>query len=158
MSIFVSIPAFRDVEAQHTIACLFDNAAHPDRVFVGVFHQIKPGDQVDRIPYPRPQQVREKRIDADEATGPCFARHIVQSLYHGEEYFLSLDSHMRLLPAWDVLLIEELALCNVRKLFFSFFFFETHFCLHKTTPTLIPALAFSDFFVSSNSDHLVAES
>jgi hypothetical protein len=52
-------------------------------------------------------------IDADEATGPCFARHVTQSLYRGEDYFLSLDSHMRMVQNWDELLIEELSLCKV---------------------------------------------
>lgn len=58
MSIFVSLPAYRDVEAQHTIQCLFDTAARPERVSVGVFHQCKPGDEIDRIGYARPLQVR----------------------------------------------------------------------------------------------------
>jgi hypothetical protein len=68
-TIFVSIPAYRDIEAQHTINCLFDTAKYPQRVFVGVFHQIKDGDKIDVFPSSRPNQVRELRIDADQATG-----------------------------------------------------------------------------------------
>lgn len=113
-SVFVSIPSFRDVEAQHTIACLFETALRPERVFVGIFHQIKPEDRTHQIGYGRPDQVREKMCDADEATGPCFARHVTQGLYCGEDYFLALDSHMRMVQNWDELLIEELALCEVR--------------------------------------------
>jgi hypothetical protein len=65
-SVFVSIPSFRDVEAQHTIACLFENARHPERVFVGVFHQIKPDDPINRVGYSRPDQVRVEGRKGEE--------------------------------------------------------------------------------------------
>lgn len=113
-TIFVSIPSFRDVETQHTISNLFDVASHPERVYVGVFYQIDVSEEevMFRIPYAYPANVREKRISYVDARGPCYARHVVQSLYQGEHYVLSLDSHMRLVQGWDDLLISQLALCT----------------------------------------------
>ncbi len=115
-SIFVSIPSYRDSEAQHTIACLFEQARWPGRVFVGVYHQVKcpEDDGVFRVASPLPDNVRSMVVDADEATGPCKARHVIQTqLYRGEDYVLSLDSHMRLVQHWDEICIAELAKCPV---------------------------------------------
>jgi hypothetical protein len=38
-SIFVGIPSYRDSECQHTVSSLFNNAAHPERIFVGICFQ-----------------------------------------------------------------------------------------------------------------------
>ena len=46
-----------------------------------------------------------------EAAGPCWARHLAQGLWQGEDYFLQLDSHMRFRPGWDVYLLETLRRC-----------------------------------------------
>lgn len=46
-------------------------------------------------------QVREIRIPYHEATGPCKARKLGQSLWNGEEYWLQIDAHMQCLPGWD---------------------------------------------------------
>jgi [Skp1-protein]-hydroxyproline N-acetylglucosaminyltransferase len=113
-TIFVSVPSYRDGEAQHTIACLYEQARWPERVFVGVYHQVKAGEDaaVFRVPAPLPDNVRSLVVDAEEATGPCKARHVIQQrLYRGEDYLLSLDSHMRLVQHWDELMLAEIAKC-----------------------------------------------
>ena len=38
---------------------------------------------------------REVRVPWREAEGPCFARHLAQQLYRGEQYVLQVDAHMR---------------------------------------------------------------
>src|SRR6185437_2943135 len=38
-------------------------------------------------------------------------RHLVQSLYQGEEYTLQIDSHSRFAQGWDEQMIEMLAEC-----------------------------------------------
>lgn len=114
-SIFVSIPAYRDTEAQHTIDCLFATAGHPERVFVGVLHQLEDEDHASmfRVPYARPHQVRQLIIPAAEATGPCKARHLIQQqLYANQDYFLHFDSHMRTVQDWDCLLLEQWRACG----------------------------------------------
>ena len=117
MSIFVGIPSFRDSEAQHTIANLFDTAKDPNNVFIGVFHQLAEEDKDTcfRIPYKYPENVREEIIDCKEATGPCFARYRVQQLYKGEDFYLSIDSHMRMVEHWDERLKQCWKKCNSEK-------------------------------------------
>ncbi len=41
------------------------------------------------------RQVREVRVPAHEATGPCKARALAAQLWDGEEFFLQVDAHMR---------------------------------------------------------------
>ncbi len=41
------------------------------------------------------RQVREIRIPASEATGPCKARYLATQLWEGEKYYLQIDAHMR---------------------------------------------------------------
>ena len=61
--IFVQIASYRDPECQWTVKDLFEQAAHPERVFVGICWQFD--EQEDKhcfeIPYPRPDQVRVKK-------------------------------------------------------------------------------------------------
>ncbi len=40
-TIFVSIAAYRDDECKDTVSDLFERAARPDRIFVGVVQQLK---------------------------------------------------------------------------------------------------------------------
>lgn len=108
--IFVQIASYRDPECQHTVKDLFEKAAHPERVFVGICWQFVKGedDICFEVPYPRPQQVRVHEVDAHESGGACWARNQVQQLWRGEEYTLQLDSHMRFEPGWDETLLAML--------------------------------------------------
>jgi hypothetical protein len=107
--IFVSIAAFRDPELQHTLKDLFDKAAHPERITVGLIWQFDP--VFDRhcfeVPCPRPGQVREMQFDWRESDGVCWARFLGQALWRGEAYVWQIDSHMRFAPGWDDLLIAD---------------------------------------------------
>jgi [Skp1-protein]-hydroxyproline N-acetylglucosaminyltransferase len=60
-------------------------------------------------------QIRVQHIDAREATGPCWARHMTQKLYKGEEYYLSIDSHTRFIQNWDEVLISLSQRCPSSK-------------------------------------------
>lgn len=114
--IFVQIASYRDDECQWTVKDLFEKAAHPDRVFVGICWQFD--EQEDQHCFQvstRPEQVRIYPVDWREAEGVCWARYHAQQLWEGEEYTLQIDSHMRFVPGWDDLLIEELAACPSEK-------------------------------------------
>lgn len=114
--IFVQIASFRDPECQWTVKDLFEKAAHPERIFVGICWQYNKAEDAHcfAVPYPRPQQVRVIEVDAGESKGVCWARQITQTLWQGEEYTLQIDSHMRFQVGWDNLLIEELAACETQ--------------------------------------------
>jgi hypothetical protein len=119
-TIFVSIASYRDVDCQWTIRDLFEQAAHPERVFVGVCWQWLPeadGDCFDIVT--RPAQVRERRFHISESRGACWARGQAQGLWQGEDYVLQLDAHHRFAPRWDETLIELLRRCPSERPFLS---------------------------------------
>ncbi|KAG2425670.1 hypothetical protein HXX76_013512 [Chlamydomonas incerta] len=114
--IFVSIAAYRDPECAWTLQSLFSAAAHPERVRVGVVWQVHPTEDAGMVRVAgaksHPEwlhRVRQVVVPAAEATGPCKARALAQALWDGEEYVLQLDSHMRMVPGWDELCIQQLA-------------------------------------------------
>lgn len=110
--IFVNIASYRDTECQWTVRDLFEKAANPDRVFVGVCWQFVPGDDDDCFQIEtRPEQVRRIDFHAKESRGVCWARNKVQGLWEGEEFTLQIDSHMRFVEGWDDILLEMYNSC-----------------------------------------------
>ena len=115
-TIFVSIVSYRDPQCSKTIRDLFERAALPHRVFVGVVLQNHPTEDADCAAGAsavggRPAQVREMHCDFREAKGPTWARHRAAQLYGGEDYVLQIDSHMRFRDGWDAYLLAQLAAC-----------------------------------------------
>ncbi len=108
--IFVRIAAYRDPECQYTIQDMFEKATHPERIFAGVVWQYDAVDDAAcfTVPYPRPEQVREIKIDWRKSKGAGWARNKTGTLWRGEEYTLQIDSHMRFEPGWDETLIDML--------------------------------------------------
>lgn len=115
-AIFINIASYRDPECQWTVKDLFEKANNPDRVFVGICWQFD--QEEDKHCFEvvtRPDQVRIMPVDWREAEGVCWARYQTQLLWDGEEYTLMIDSHMRFVPGWDDLMIQELAACDSPK-------------------------------------------
>ena len=114
--IFVNIASYRDPECQWTVKDLYEKAKYPDRIFVGICWQFDPlEDQHCFEVTTRPDQVRIMPVDWREAEGVCWARYQTQQLWEGEEYTFMTDSHMRFVPGWDELMIDELARCESDK-------------------------------------------
>lgn len=110
--IFVSVASYRDTECQWTVKDLFDKAADPSRVFVGIGWQFVPEEDQDCfLVSTRPEQCRVIESDARDSRGVCWARSQIQTLWNGEEYHLQIDSHMRFIEDWDEVLIAMLADC-----------------------------------------------
>ncbi|KAL7534311.1 hypothetical protein ACHAXR_005790, partial [Thalassiosira sp. AJA248-18] len=123
-TIYVAIPSYRDEETWPTIKSLVASACHPERVFVGVVFQVDTFSQeeVQRFttskgsgislesPFQWSEEthIRSITLDCRHATGPCYARHLAQTLHRGEDYVLQIDSHMRFRPNWDEYLIQQL--------------------------------------------------
>lgn len=112
-TIFVSIASYRDPDCQHTVADLFAQATFPERIVVGICWQFVPGEDDDCFVLPPafPDQIRRIDVHASQSLGACWARHQVQTLWQGEDYYFQIDSHMRFVPGWDELLIGMLARC-----------------------------------------------
>jgi len=115
-TIFVSIASYRDPDCQNTVRDLFEKAAYPDRVYLGICWQFIPGEDDDCFALTtRPKQVRRIDVDASESRGVCWARSRVQELWRGEDYYLQIDSHMRFVAGWDERLISMLGRCPAAK-------------------------------------------
>lgn len=112
--IFVSIASYRDNQCQYTLQDLFRKAKYPDRVIAGVCFQVAKIDEdnflLDLDLWSN--QIRSHFLEHSEAKGPCYARKLVQDLYRGEEFYFQIDSHMRFVPDWDVLCIDQLRRCG----------------------------------------------
>lgn len=115
--IFVSIASFRDPECQLTIKDMYEKAAKPERIHLGLISQFDPKFDRDlfEVQPSRPGQIRELLFDWRESKGVCWARFLAQALWRNEEYFLQIDSHMRFAEGWDDLLIADLAGCPTEK-------------------------------------------
>lgn len=118
-TIFVSIPSYRDPECQYTVLDLFAKARHPERIYIGICWQadhdedkscflLDFGDHAARM--------RTHFLHHSDARGPCFARALIQQkLFQGEDYYLQLDSHYRMIVAWDEVLVHQLSRCPGKK-------------------------------------------
>jgi len=110
--IFVNIAAYRDRDCVNTIEDMFAKARWPERLFAGVCWQHLSPDDDDCDPLGKHRdQCRILRFDVAEAEGACWARHHAQKLWHGEEYALQIDSHMRFVEHWDEKALGMLADC-----------------------------------------------
>eukprot|EP00984_Skeletonema_dohrnii_P017952 scaffold8280_cov123-Skeletonema_dohrnii-CCMP3373.AAC.2 len=126
-TIFVAIPSYRDIETFPTIKSLVETSKNPQRIYIGVVFQVdtSSNEEIEQFTSGsdyasyfkeynwNPQtNLRTITIDHRHATGPCYARHLAQSLHRGEDYVLQIDSHMRFRPGWDVYLIHQLNQCH----------------------------------------------
>lgn len=115
VSIFIQLASYRDPECSRTVQDAFLKARHPERISVGICRQDDPGNDGNGFKPPEPGRVRVKHFHWRESQGVCWARHQAQQLWDGEDYVLSIDSHMRFAPKWDELLIRQLEQCPSSK-------------------------------------------
>lgn len=121
-SIFVSIASYRDPQCAPTLFDLFEKAACPFRITVGVCQQNYPVDEdvltqykylARRGVHDFSSRIRVLRMSADDAQGPMLARSLIEKeLYRGEKYYMIIDSHMMFTPDWDVECVRMLKACT----------------------------------------------
>ena len=107
-SIFVNIASFCDPVLSFTLESLFDTVDNPENIVVGVVDQNKESIAGWLAQKPFAHQVRYLHIDPVHSRGACWARHLAQTLYDNEDYYLQVDSHTWFEPKWDKILIEQL--------------------------------------------------
>lgn len=153
-TLFVAIASYRDPECQWTVKDLYDAAAFPERVFVGICWQFDASLDQDCFtrPYTRPDQVRVIDVTLQETRGACWAKSKAIALNRGEDYFLLIDSHMRFAKNWDVDMIDTLRRTGNPKAFISTYpaGYEPPDQRRFNTPRLAPA-KFFDRVMSQNS-------
>jgi len=137
-SIFVSVASYRDEVCPETLKSMFESAANPERLFVGLVMQncnkdCKTGviDKRGTIKDAGPdmdcykefcesevgrsscenQQVRLLSINETESLGPAQARYFATKLWQGEQWFFQIDSHCTFSDGWDKELLQEYFNC-----------------------------------------------
>jgi hypothetical protein len=110
-TIFVSIACFMDPDVINTVADLFRQARHPERISVGICLQHDPATSVFDALKTLPR-VSIDWLPYTEAKGPIYARQRCEQLLRDEDFFLQIDCHSRFFPGWDEILLEEFARCQ----------------------------------------------
>lgn len=108
-TIFVSVASYRDQDCLATVRDMFDKAAKPERVVVGICEQNAADPNESCLPtnFKWNSNVRRLTIPHKEAKGPCYARYLCSTLYRGETYYMQIDSHTTFVPQWDEKVIKE---------------------------------------------------
>jgi glycosyltransferase involved in cell wall biosynthesis len=107
MSIFVQIASYRDPELVPTIKDMLKKAKYPERLRIGICHQYHPADKFnDLTSFKKDKRFRIIDVIYSKSRGACWARNISQQVYMGEDYTLTIDSHMRFTINWDEILIN----------------------------------------------------
>lgn len=105
MSIFISIASYSDPVLTNTIESAISNADYPNDLYFGVVIQ----DRERQIPdLSHIQNLSKITMHVKEARGAGYARHLANTLYNNQDYFLQIDSHTLFEKSWDSVLIEEL--------------------------------------------------
>jgi hypothetical protein len=109
-TIFVSIASYRDSNCNKTLESLFANASNPERVFVGICEQNKPGEGSEKCigtnTIKHGSNIKIINVDYTDAKGPTWARYLCSTLWNGEDYFLQVDSHVLFVKDWDTKCID----------------------------------------------------
>ena len=114
--IFVSIASYRDDECMTTIKSLYEKAQNPHRVICGICSQNK-DEKEECVPkdFPYKDKIRVIRLKHTDAKGPTWARYLASHLWNGEEYFLQIDSHLKMKDNWDERVIKMYQDCPSKK-------------------------------------------
>lgn len=106
----ILIANYRDTSrCAETLTSIFDRAADPSRLTIGIYDQIYDDEitcvdqycQVVGEHLCRRDQMRSSRVNAENAKGPTVARYFTEELIRDEEFCLSIDSHMLFTEHWD---------------------------------------------------------
>ncbi len=115
-TIFISIASYRDNLCPITIEEIYKHADHPERIFIGLYQQNSSmeKDCVNTLPpsiLKYKDNIRVIRVKHTKALGPQSARYICASMYKGEDMFMQIDSHMRCIPHWDTIMLQQYEEC-----------------------------------------------
>lgn len=105
MKIFVSLASYRDPLLWFTVHDAYKKAKHPENLVFAIVDQGSAPQyrHVEKTGFAT--QIRYVFIQAVDARGACWARHLAQTLYDGEDFFLQVDSHTWFDQDWDALCI-----------------------------------------------------
>jgi UDP-GlcNAc:polypeptide alpha-N-acetylglucosaminyltransferase len=143
-SIFVSVASYRDDECLNTVVDMYDKAARPDLLFIGLVDQrvmgrglygpaATPGNLPDEPCFDIQRDctaplaphaasslcrfatgVRVMHVPHYMAKGPTFGRFAAAMLRRNETYYMMIDSHNRFAANWDSIARSQHALLTRR--------------------------------------------
>ena len=122
--IFVSIASYRDPELIPTLKDMTDNASSPQHLHIAVCWQ----DEGDFSVFSDAGLTVSRQSETQDtlffcyngasvtviyrhyltSEGACWARHLSETCYQDEPYFLQIDSHCRFIEGWDQQMISLL--------------------------------------------------
>lgn len=130
-AIFVSVGHYRDNWCQHTINEIFTKCKYCNRVYVGIFEQIKvppeefecddelcrskSSDSPCEGPIEWRKNIRIVHAFDFQAAGPTWSRYVLSKLWRGEEYVLQIDAHMYFVKDWDEKCVQMLESLPTKK-------------------------------------------
>lgn len=109
MKIFINIASYRDPLLLNTINSAYENAHNKQNLIFGIVEQetVENALNIDVIEFKN--QIRYIRIDPIYARGACWPRHMAQTFWQGETYYLQIDSHTIFDLNWDEIFIDQYA-------------------------------------------------
>lgn len=107
-SIFIQIPSYRDFELNKTVANAIANSSGLNNLSFGIHNCILFKGEIEvKKDYPEWATIHLATSVAPQNIGLQQARYIANEFYDGEDYYLQIDSHMRFVKDWDVLLVKS---------------------------------------------------
>jgi hypothetical protein len=110
-TIYVSLATMDDEETKVTIENIFNDASHPERIFIGLSCSTKNKKfYKEMLKLSKGKNIKllytrlKKNNFEDYGTGQ--ARFKAHSMYDGQDYFLQCDSHTNFESGWDETLIN----------------------------------------------------
>jgi len=116
--IFINCASYRDPDLKETVSSAFRNAMFPDKVFFGICWQGAK-EELNHLNLDFLDKCRIVLIHSSKAQGESYARHKAMTLWEGEEFVLSVDSHSWFSKNWDIKLLEMLGQCPSHKSWLS---------------------------------------
>ena len=124
-TILIALASYGDMECAPTVARAYQRAAHPDRVFFGIFQQHNcsgvddaehckdcVADIHNHITCPehplctRLWQVRVSRLPMRQTKGVTYGRFMAEKHYRDETFVMNIDSHSHFSAGWDSEVID----------------------------------------------------
>lgn len=104
-SIFINIAAYHDYELGKTIDSLINNSSKNNDLFFGVHYVYEDEDNINAPQYENVDYLISK---APENLGVGTGRYLANTLYKGQDYYMVIDSHSRMVKNWDEYLVEDI--------------------------------------------------
>lgn len=112
--IFISLVGYRDNDLENTVKDIYNKSINKESLYFSlVSHEDE--DTELNFSFLNSSQYSYTKINYKIATGVCSARHMANSLLSNEyKYFMQTDAHSRIIPEWDIKMIDLYQKCSTK--------------------------------------------